>query len=165
MNSSVRVQWGHTVFPQRRWLVFGRGLEVMLGRPSVLHRPSACGTCGLSAVPFVPWTLDVCHGLVSRSFSARPAAFSEWTSQMNPGLHLVLDHVWSALHWWRNLLLSPCSPAQVLWDCVLVSESTALSLSSWVAPLHGAAPLLLPRGTTIHQIHIWGQTSDTAASA
>lgn len=97
-----------------------------------------------------PWL----YNLISRSLSGPLCCFF-CTFQTNLGPYLVLDHVWSALYWWRNLFLSPCSPARVLRDCVLVSESTALILSSQVAHLQREATFLLPHATTIHQIHIW----------
>lgn len=117
-------------------------------------RPVAQVFCLQPCLLHGPWTYVI---PLSLGLSlAQSAAFSYWTFQMNPGPHLVLDCVWSAPHWWRNLLLSPHGPAQVLRDCVLVSERTALTLSSWVAHLHRAALVLLPRATTIHQIHMWG---------
>lgn len=109
-------------------------------------RPMAHVFCLQPHLLHEPWTYVIA---LSPGFSlAQSAAFSGQTFQMNPEPCLALDCVWSTLHWRRKLLLSSGGPAQILWDCVLVSESTTLTLSSWVTLLHGAAALASPSLST-----------------
>lgn len=112
------------VCPQRAWLLFGRDLSLVLGtQTSVLwHRNSVCS-------PFSSWEL----GQMSQPCPSaqQPSLLLCWLDFSDePQTTLTLDHVWSMLHWWRNLLLSLHGPVQVLWDCVLLTESTALTLGS-----------------------------------
>lgn len=115
--------------PQRVWLLFGRGLSLALG-------PAQC-----PAQTSVPWhRQSVCSPVCSWELGpmSQPCPSAHQPSQLLCMIGLLgwtPDHIysWLCLKWTalvKKLFIITTWPCSVLWDCVVVTESTAVTLGS-----------------------------------